>query len=143
MGPLRGRAYRDHLGFGSPRSDGHGAIISQGTADLLQEAARRLGLGEQDFLRLRYGWFDALANRVEVVWRNEVTYHVLALRQELPFRRSVQGWRERRWVDLAKIRQLAKDRPQGPTAWLLSRGLEEAMARATGFSGTLCSPGSS
>lgn len=116
-----------------PQCFSRGAVISLGAADLLREAAGKLEVGEKDLSQLRNEWFDALAGQVPLVWRNWVTYHVLALKQELPFRPSHQGWRERRWVDLPEIRRLGRDRPQGHTAFLLGRGLEEAIARAAGY----------
>ncbi len=117
--PLRGQAYRETRGFGSPLCEGTGSRINR-------EAALKLGLGEEDFSRLRYDWMASLADQIQVTWRNAVTYYVLGLGRELPFQPSLQGWRERRWVDLAEVRQLAK----GHTAWLLAHGLKEAVARA-------------
>jgi hypothetical protein len=113
---------------------GHGPAISQGAADLLHAAAVRLGLNAAAYVRHRDTWFDALAGRVEFTWQNEVTYHVIALKEELPFRPSRWGWRERRWADFAEIRYLGEADPQGHTAWLLARGLEHAVAQATQLS---------
>jgi hypothetical protein len=110
---------------------------SQAAADLLHEAAVRLDLAEEAYWQLRYAWFDALAGRVEVSWRNQVTYHVLALHEELPFRPSRWGWRERRWADFEEIRRLGEASPNGHTAWPLAHGLEEAVALAARLSQAL------
>jgi hypothetical protein len=93
-----------------------------------------MGLDPAEYLRHRDAWFDHLAARVEVTWRNAVTYHVLALKKELPFRPSRWGWRERRWADFGEIRRLGEADPQGHTAWLLAHGLEPAVAQATQLS---------
>ncbi len=116
------------------RCEGTGSLISRGAADLLREAALKLGLGEENFSRLRNEWMASLADQIPVTWRNALACHALALERELPFQPSPQGWRERRWVDLVEVRQLAKERPQRQTAWLLAHGLEEAIARAAELS---------
>src|SRR5262249_49598391 len=125
------------LGFGSPRHDGHGPAISQGAANLLRAAAVRLGLNATAYVRHREAWFDGLAGRVDVTWRNEVTYHVLALKDELSFRPSHWGWRERRWADFSEIVRLGEADSQGHTAWLLARGLEKPVAQAARCSAAL------
>jgi hypothetical protein len=94
----------------------------------------RLGLNAAAYVRHRDTWCDGLAGRVDVTWRNAVTYPVLALKKELPFRPSRWGWRERRWVACGEIHRLGKADPQGHTAWLLAHGLEQAVAQATQLS---------